>query len=81
MDTSHEARAQREAELWLEQCYDAVDSEDVPEGAELFCGCTTCIVREVLTAATPHLYAALIELLAEEGIDVPTRVEKLLTSS
>ena len=77
---NHEANAQRKAELWLEQCYDTQEDNEGPEGSELFCGCTTCIVREVLTVATPHLYAALIDVLTEEGVDVPPRVVRMFTT-
>lgn len=45
--------AQRAAEDRLEACYDEL-SEDDDDGQ--FCGCITCIVREVLEAAVPILF-------------------------
>lgn len=38
--------------LWAQEC-----DEDPPEGVELagpYCGCSTCLVREVLDAARPY---------------------------
>lgn len=72
---TYEADAQRKAELHLEECWET--SEDDDSG---FCGCTTCIVREVLTAAAPDMYAALIESLREHDVDVPAEVERLFTA-
>ena len=51
--TNHEAEAQRAGELALEALY----SE---EGEFEECACTTCVVREVLEAAWPHLRALAI---------------------
>jgi hypothetical protein len=55
--TDFEAKAQQAAEA---------DLDDLPEPAEQpcgpFCGCDTCIVREVLDAAWPYL----LELAREE---------------
>lgn len=56
-----EKRAQRAAEHRFDMAMDSVYSEDddVYDNLELagpFCGCTTCIVREILDAAWPHLY-------------------------
>jgi hypothetical protein len=46
----------REVE-WADQAedgdYDAIEGVDELAGA--FCGCDTCVVREVLDAAWPHL--------------------------
>jgi hypothetical protein len=58
--------AQRAAEQRLEGCWEAQDfydgdydvvGEQPPEDPSCapFCGCVTCIVREVLDAAYPHL--------------------------
>ena len=57
--------AQRAAEQRLKGCWAAQefydehydDGEQPPEDPSCapFCGCTTCIVREVLDAAYPHL--------------------------
>lgn len=56
--------AQRAGELRLTACEAAMDEDDALDDdlrAELdrvvapFCGCTTCVVREVLSAAWPHM--------------------------
>ena len=57
--------AQLAAEERLTGCWEAqefydntVDPDEVPPedpSCAPFCGCTTCIVREVLDAAYPHL--------------------------
>ena len=50
--------AQRAGEDRLDKCWTIVfDDADVPEACGLFCGCTTCVVREVLDAAIPFLFA------------------------
>lgn len=70
MPTDHEALAQQAAMEHLAACQDALFAE---EGEELdvaagtpaiapYCGCDTCIVREVLHAAWPHM----LELAREE---------------
>lgn len=69
---TYEADAQRKAELHLEECYELAEDDD-----SAFCGCTTCIVREVLTAAAPDLYRALVELLEENRVFVPPEVAAL----
>jgi hypothetical protein len=56
-----EKRAQRSAEQRFDMAMDSVYSEDDDfyESLDLagpFCGCTTCIVREILDAAWPYLY-------------------------
>lgn len=63
----HEALAQRAAETHLAACQEALWAEE--EGTDVespalgpFCGCDTCIVREILHAAWPHL----LELAREE---------------
>ena len=58
-----EAQIQRKAEAHLIACFEAMDAwqesadfetEDSPEFAP-FCGCTTCIVREVLMSVWDDL--------------------------
>lgn len=39
------------------------------DGVAPYCGCDTCLVREILSAAWPHLERA---ALLDAGIDVPT---------
>jgi hypothetical protein len=67
--TDFEAKAQQAAEARLAYCQAQLyedDLDDLPEPAEQpcgpFCGCDTCIVREVLDAAWPYL----LELAREE---------------
>jgi hypothetical protein len=66
------ARAQQAAEDHLAACYDALhDSDagkaeeeiDYPDSQGPFCGCETCVVREVLHAIRPYL----AELARAEG--------------
>jgi hypothetical protein len=52
--TDHALAAQQAAEKRLVELWDAYDDEDY-DTLGLFCGCTTCVVREVLEAAYPHL--------------------------
>ena len=57
-----EEQAQRAAELRLieaeQDMWESIEREDAGEHktAGWFCGCDTCIVREVLDAAWPYLY-------------------------
>lgn len=56
--------AQRAAEDRLELCYEDMDREyggDGPDPETAFCGCTTCVVREVLTAAYPILRKGVLD--------------------
>lgn len=55
-------RAQQAAEAHLEACwaYEHGETDEAPDFAAPFCGCTTCMVREVLHAAWPHLKEALL---------------------
>lgn len=69
---NHDDLAQQAAEARLEECYENFDEDDGE-----FCGCTTCIVREVLDAAVPDIWAGLIELLDERKIEVPNDVRAL----
>jgi hypothetical protein len=51
--------AQRSAEARLFDCMDGLYDDEVGDSAiGPFCGCYTCIVREVLDAAWPWLYEA-----------------------
>ena len=51
--------AQRSAEARLFDCMDGLyDDESGDSAVGAFCGCYTCIVREVLDAAWPWLYEA-----------------------
>lgn len=59
MDSDWAAEAQKAAEEHLAACYEAMWDEhdeglDSPAIAP-FCGCDTCVVREVLWAAWSHL--------------------------
>lgn len=50
--------SQQAGEDRLDKCWAMVyDDVYVPEASGLFCGCTTCVVREVLDAAIPYLFA------------------------
>jgi len=53
-----EQQAQRTAEARLMACMDEVYEDDYEEtvASAPFCGCYTCIVREVIDAAWPSLY-------------------------
>jgi hypothetical protein len=72
-----EEEAQAVAEKHLEACYEALWWEetdgigDAPESPAIapFCGCTTCVVREVL-------FASLEYLLAIKGAIVDERFEE-----
>ena len=68
----HDLQAQRNAEAHLEECWET--SEDDDSG---FCGCTTCIVREVLEAAAPELYAGFVDLVESYGVKIPAQVANL----
>lgn len=51
--------AQRAAEARLFDCMDGLYDDEAGDSAVgAFCGCYTCIVREVLDAAWPWLYEA-----------------------
>lgn len=73
-----EQEAQRAAERRLMDVNDRFGREmdddetawDDFDGAAPYCGCETCLVREILSAAWPHLERA---ALLDAGIDVPTR--------
>lgn len=62
--------AQRAAESHLGECLEFLHAggpDDLePESSGPFCGCLTCIVREVLFAAHPHAHTA-IQLELTEG--------------
>lgn len=72
----HEALAQRAAEEHLAACQEAMyategidDPQDWPESPSIgpFCGCDTCVVRETLHAAWPHVIDAAKEAIAREA--------------
>jgi len=51
--------AQRASEARLDDCFEGIYDPDYGDSAVgAFCGCNTCIVREVLDAAWPWLYQA-----------------------
>lgn len=74
----HEVRAQKAAEAHLAACQEAMFAADEIENPEEwpaspsiapFCGCDTCVIREVLHAAWPHVMAAAREELhADERV-------------
>jgi hypothetical protein len=65
--TDHGHEAQKAAEAHLEALDECLflegqgDEPDWPESAGPYCGCQTCIVREALHAAWPHLRQAALE--------------------
>lgn len=72
MIDEHVAAAQRAGEERLNVISDyeeAWEGGRLPEGENPacapFCGCVTCVVREVLDAAWPHLIAAAREEVAD----------------
>jgi hypothetical protein len=52
-------------DLWAEDNGEVFDGEDETDGP--YCGCDTCVVREVLSAAWPYMY----RLAHEPDVDVP----------
>ena len=65
-------KAHHTAEKHLDECYEALVDEtfEVEEAVESpafapFCGCNTCVVREVLTVAYPILRQAAVEELRQ----------------
>jgi hypothetical protein len=65
---------ERRLAIGMAATYDEVESlggleppGDVSELCGPFCGCDTCIVREVLDAAWPHLVKVGDELIAENA--------------
>lgn len=70
--STYEADAQRKAELHLEECYELMEGDDSD-----FCGCMTCIVREVLNAAAPDLYRAFVDILEHNHVFIPPTVSAL----
>lgn len=66
IDHGHEAQKAAEAHLaGLDECLfqesENGDQPDWPESAGPYCGCQTCIVREILWAGWPHLRMAALE--------------------
>lgn len=71
--------AQRAAEEHLERLYEADEMDEYPEDYPAlapFCGCTTCIVREVLYVGWPILEEA---VLAEERARVQQIIDDAVT--
>ena len=66
-----EKKAQEAAEKRLEHCMDELYDESLVDSCECsapFCGCSTCLVREIIDAAWPYLK----ELAAvAEQVDAP----------
>jgi hypothetical protein len=56
--SAHEAQAQAAGEEALERLFEAEEHGE--------CACPTCIVREVLEAAWPHLRASALEDAADD---------------
>lgn len=59
--------AHQQAQTHLNECFDALDEADFGDGeagwpvtAGPFCGCVTCIVREVLHVAFPILRTGIL---------------------
>ena len=59
-----EARVQRKAEDHLTACFEALELRETDADAEIedpaygpFCGCTTCLVREVLSVCWDEMLA------------------------
>lgn len=71
MTVDYEHLAQRSAEERLAVATAVLfDDEDQLASVELaapYCGCDTCVVREVISAAWPYLY----RLAHEPDVDVP----------
>lgn len=65
-----ETAMQQAAELRLAACQEALYEEEGAATPSIapFCGCDTCVVREVLDAAWPHMLAlARAEVAREAG--------------
>jgi len=61
--------AQRAAEARLFDCFEGLHDDEAGDSAVgPFCGCDTCIVREVLDAAWPWLF----EAARHPNVDDPT---------
>jgi len=66
-------QAQQAAELRLMTAVDMLINEDdgwLPEWDDLagpFCGCDTCVVREVLDAAWPYIYELALQRIENSG--------------
>lgn len=72
---SHVELAQRAAEARLELADNDLDNEPGTQDdlAGPYCGCYTCVIREVLDAAWPHLAeAAVQEWLSLDGGELPS---------
>ena len=67
--------AQEAAERRLAACNEALfDDELADEACGAYCGCDTCVVREVLDAAFPHIERYVLEQASDAtGTVVPLR--------
>ena len=72
-ETELQQQAQRAAELRLMTAVDMLINEDdewITEWDDLagpFCGCGTCVVREVLDAAWPYIYELALRRIENRG--------------
>jgi hypothetical protein len=72
----HWAKAHEVALDHLNKCFsilldDEDDEFDEDDACAPFCGCETCVVREVLYAALPHIERHLNKVYLEEIPDAP----------
>lgn len=75
MSVALERAAQEAAERRLAFCNAQMYEEEVTldptligeQPAGPFCGCDTCVVREVLDAAWPHIYELALDLARQEA--------------
>jgi len=60
--------ASRAAEQHLEACFDSVDDPSIcVDTSAPFCGCTACVVREVIASSWPYMrLVAIVESEDEE---------------
>lgn len=71
LEPDYGQQMQRAAEEHLVACFDALAAEEEGEPIVVwpedmggpFCGCTTCVVRETLTAALPLMEPYVISML------------------
>lgn len=74
VDTNHALLAQKAAEDRLDFLWSL---EDDDEDLGLYCGCTTCIVREVLEAATPELWQCFVAIAAQHGVEISPQLRAI----
>lgn len=60
--------AARAAEQHLESCFDSIDDSSIcVDTSAPFCGCTKCVVREVIASSWPYMrLVAIVESEDEE---------------